>query len=171
MKFKYGLLFSFVTLLMVACAGIASNRPVSELTPSASLTPAPSSGSQSAQSLPVPEAIASGTFVKAEQPTQGTVRIVRKNGKPVLELDATFKTSEDGPDLFVILHRSANVLGETQPPAYALKEGDYAVLGPLAKFSGAQSYVIPDTIDPAAYKSAAIWCRKFNATFGVASLN
>ncbi|HYX14670.1 MAG TPA: DM13 domain-containing protein, partial [Nostoc sp.] len=42
---------------------------------------------------------------------------------------------------------------------------------PLKKYSGAQTYSIPQSINLADYKSAAIWCRKFNATFGAANLN
>jgi hypothetical protein len=68
------------------------------------------------------------------------------------------------------LHRSGNVLGTTQAPNYALKSGDYIVLSRLRKFSGAQRYAIPANINLANYRSAAIWCRKFNATFGVAPL-
>ncbi|EKQ66864.1 Electron transfer DM13 [Leptolyngbyaceae cyanobacterium JSC-12] len=113
----------------------------------------------------------SGSFVPGEHPTQGTARIISQNGKNFLELDQTFKTSEMGPDLVVILHRSSNVLASTKPPAYPLKTGDYVLLAPLQKFSGAQRYAIPANVNLANYQSAAIWCRKFNATFGAAKLN
>lgn len=76
-----------------------------------------------------------------------------------------------GPDLHVILHRSNDVLGSTKPPSYPLKEQVYVILGRLQKFSGAQRYPIADKINLTNYKSAAIWCRKFNATFGAAKLN
>nr|WP_198648332.1 DM13 domain-containing protein [Cyanothece sp. BG0011] len=33
---------------------------------------------------------------------------------------------------------------------------------------GMQRYVVPEGINIANYKSVAIWCRKFNATFGSA---
>lgn len=118
-----------------------------------------------------PTNVKSGTFVSGEHPTQGTVRLVTKNGKSSLELDRTFKTSDMGPDLVVILHKSDNVIGSTKPPAYPLKEGDYTILAPLKKFSGAQSYAIPEGVNLANYKSAVIWCRKFNATFGAAKLS
>lgn len=97
-------------------------------------------------------------------------RITNKNGKSVLNLEQSFKTSEMGPDLVVILHRSENVIGSTKPPSYPLKKGDYIVLAPLKKFSGAQTYTIPNNIKLANYKSVVIWCRKFNATFGAATL-
>jgi Electron transfer DM13 len=112
-----------------------------------------------------------GTFVSGEHTTQGTASITTKSGQSFIELDKSFKTSSSGPDLVVILHRSDNVIGSTKPPSYSLKKGDYVVLGRLQKFSGAQSYAIPKNINLADYKSAVIWCRKFNATFGAAKLN
>lgn len=112
----------------------------------------------------------SGTFVRGEQPTQGGAKIVTKNGRSFLQLDSGFKTSSQGPDLVVILHRSGNVLGTTQAPTYALKGGDLVVLSRLKKYSGAQTYAIPANINLTNYRSVAIWCRKFNATFGVAPL-
>jgi Electron transfer DM13 len=112
----------------------------------------------------------SGQFVRGEQATRGGASIVTKNGRSFLQLNSAFKTSSQGPDLVVVLHRSGNVLGTTQAPNYALKGGDYVVLSRLKKYSGAQSYAIPANINLANYRSAAIWCRKFNATFGVARL-
>jgi Electron transfer DM13 len=114
--------------------------------------------------------IKSGQFVRAEQATRGGASIITKNGRSFLQLDSSFKTSSQGPDLVVILHRSANILGTTQAPNYALKGGDYIVLSRLKKYSGAQTYAIPANINLANYRSAAIWCRKFNATFGIAKL-
>lgn len=119
----------------------------------------------------VSKVIQSGSFVSGEHTTQGTARITTKNGKSFLELDQSFKTSNLGPDLVVILHRSDNVIGSTKPPSYSLKKGDYVILGRLQKFSGTQTYAIPDNINLAEYKSAVIWCRKFNATFGAAKLS
>lgn len=109
-------------------------------------------------------AIASGSFVKAEQPTQGKVTLVSESGKRYLLLDQAFKTSDQGPDLEVILYRS------TKPPQSGLKKENYVSLGKLRQFSGAQRYEIPSTVKLADYKSVAIWCNKFNATFGYASL-
>lgn len=114
--------------------------------------------------------IASGTFVSGEHPTQGRVQIVHQNGKRILQLNEQFRTSTSGPDLVVALHRSANVIGETTPPAYPLKSGSYIVLAPLKKYRGTQSYTIPDNINLKNFRSAVIWCRQFNATFGAATL-
>ena len=94
----------------------------------------------------------------------------QKDKKRILELDSAFKTSTTGPDLVVVLHRLPDVIGSTKPPAYPINEGDYVILAPLQKYSGAQSYEIPKNINLEEFQSAAIWCRKFNATFGAARL-
>lgn len=112
----------------------------------------------------------SGTFVAGEHDTSGKARIYRENGKNYLELDEKFETSNLGPDLYVILHRSNNVLATTSPPAYSLKAADYVIISRLQKYSGSQRYLIPNNINLENYKSAVIWCRLFNATFGTAEL-
>ncbi len=123
------------------------------------------------QSNTAPEIIKSGTFVAGEHDTTGSIRIFSENGKTYLELDQAFTTSSSGPDLYVILHRSDNVLVSSQPPAYPLKEADYITVGRLQKYSGSQRYAIPQNIKLENYQSAVIWCRSFNATFGTAKLS
>ncbi len=165
MKLKHLLTLSIACLLTVSCT-----RQESVNQPQASpLTQSNPTSTESARTVNQ-EAVKSGTFVSGEHPTQGTARIVMKDGQPYLDLDKSFKTSDKGPDLVVILHRSDNVLGSTKPPSYPIQQSDYVILAPLQKFSGSQSYPIPDNINLADYKSAGIWCRKFNATFGVAAL-
>jgi Electron transfer DM13 len=106
---------------------------------------------------------AKGKFVKAEHPTQGMAKLVSSNGASFIEFDSAFKT-ETGPDLHVILYRT------TQPPIGGLKEADYVNLGKLQKISGTQRYMIPKSANLANYSSVAVWCQKFNATFGYAAL-
>ncbi|WP_413162353.1 DM13 domain-containing protein [Capilliphycus salinus ALCB114379] len=115
--------------------------------------------------------VSSGTFVSGEHETKGTARIINENGKRYLELGNDFSTFNMGPDLVVILHRSEDVIGSTEPPAYGLNEGDYVIIAPLQEFSGTQRYEIPDNINLEDYPSAGIWCRRFNATFGAARLS
>jgi Electron transfer DM13 len=171
--FRPILMSSFATLLMVGCAREAttqptSSSPVAESTIASSPTTA-APKAEMAQTAK-PKVISSGSFVNGEHPTQGRVQIVNQNGKRILQLDERFNTSTSGPDLVVVLHRSANVIGETTPPAYPLKEGSYTVLAPLKQYSGVQSYEIPDNINLDDFQSAVIWCRRFNATFGAATL-
>ena len=115
--------------------------------------------------------IKSGTFIAGEHDTTGGVRIFTIDGKTYLELDKGFTTSYLGPDLYVILHRSDDVLATTSPPAYPIKKGDYATIARLQKYRGSQRYLIPKNINLENYQSAVIWCRQFNATFGTAKLS
>lgn len=169
MKLKYWLSLGIIALL-IGCtdgkAGQTSGVAVQPSTPpSASAMSASPDATQTGQA-----GEKTGMFVSGEQPTQGTVRLVTRNGQSLIELGDDFTTSELGPDLVVILHRSDNVIGSTQPPSYPINAGDYVVLAPLQQFKGAQSYSIPATIDLTAYQSVGIWCRKFNAMFGAAVL-
>ncbi len=168
MKLNRWFMVSLITLI-VGCAGQATKNQALE--PSAAPTAIASPTTSIAQSMQSATTLKTGQFLSGEHTTQGTARIVVQNGKTFLTFDQTFRTSENGPDLVVILHRSANVLGTTKAPAYPLKEGDYVFLAPLQKFSGAQQYAIPAKINLAEYNSAVIWCRKFNATFGAAPLS
>ncbi|PZD75365.1 hypothetical protein C1752_00374 [Acaryochloris thomasi RCC1774] len=149
------------SLLMMACTSEqVSSVPAPETSPT----------EQPAADAPAAEEEKTGTFVSAEAPTAGTVKLVTQEGQTTIELGEEFKTSEQGPDLVVVLHKSADVVGETTPPTYPLKEGDYVYVADLEAFSGAQSYPVPQEIDASEYQSVTIWCRKFNATFGSAAL-
>ncbi len=111
----------------------------------------------------------SGPFVAAEHPTVGMARLVVEGNRHFVEFDKAFRT-DSGPDLQVLLHKAPNVLATTTPPSYPLREGDYVNLGALHKITGAQRYPVPANIRLERYPSVAIWCRRFNATFGSASL-
>ncbi|NDJ19202.1 DM13 domain-containing protein [Myxacorys almedinensis] len=177
MKLSDWLVSSLAVVAISGCGQTASNQ-ASEGPASSSVAPtlaqSSPSATVSAQSSPAAMAagapIASGIFASGEHPTQGTVNLITQDGKAFLELDPGFKTSEMGPDLVIALHRSANVLEPAKAPAYALKEGEYVVVAPLKAYRGAQRYEIPAGVNLADYKSAVIWCRKFNATFGSAKL-
>lgn len=112
-----------------------------------------------------------GNFISGEHTTTGVANIVQENGTYFIELDQTFKTSSSGPDLFVILHRSPDILKITKPPDYGIAEGDFVAIAPLKSFDGKQRYEIPKNIQPDNYKSVLIWCRQYNATFGFAPLS
>lgn len=108
-----------------------------------------------------------GTFVKAEAPTSGVAKIVTENGHRYLEISSAFSTTNQAPDLQVILDSA-----ETPPKKYAESEsGRYVNLGSLQKTSGAQRYPIPDSVDLAKYKSVNVWCRMANASIGYATLH
>lgn len=114
-------------------------------------------------------AMAVQMFVSGEHPTSGKVNILQEGGETFLEFQDDFKT-DSGPDLFVILHKSKDVIGTTKAPTHSIKEGDYVIIEPLQKTKGKQRYKIPSKINLKDYQSVAIWCRQFNATFGSATL-
>ena len=137
--------------------------------------PAESAAPKTVSSALPPDTTAStisrtGVFVSGEHETQGDVTLISQGDTQTLVFNETFSTSS-GPDLVVVLHRSANVLEETTPPAYPLVEGDYLVLAPLSAITGTQEYAISANVDTDDYQSVAIWCQEFNATFGAALLN
>lgn len=113
---------------------------------------------------------ASGSFRKAEAPVSGGFTISQKGGQTVLTLSGDFKTNDMAPDLWVAFSPSATPLAMSKPPAFALKPGSYTLLSKLKSSQGAQSYVIPASIDLKAQKSVLIWCQKFNATMAWAPL-
>ena len=106
-------------------------------------------------------AIAKGTFQGVDHPTQGTATIVEEDGKRYLEFDADFE-SDDGPDLFVLLHE------EAVPQSYDSEQ--FVNLGELQTTAGSQRYEIPEGVSVEDFRSAVIWCRQFNVTFGFAAL-
>ncbi len=152
MKFKYVAVLGIVALLSVGCTNVESQQ--SETQPQAE-TVAETPAAGSVQS--------SGAFIDAEHPTKGTASIITENGKKYIQFDDKFK-SDNGPDLFVILHKDDKL------PITGIKEADYTSIAPLKSTNGAQKYEIPENVDVANFKSVAIWCRKFNATFGYAVL-
>ncbi|MDJ0634446.1 MAG: DM13 domain-containing protein [Xenococcaceae cyanobacterium MO_188.B29] len=94
--------------------------------------------------------------------TNGKVKIVSENGQRYLEFDQGF-TTDNGPALKVVLHRSNSV-------GASIAEGDYIAIAPLNSFKGTQRYLIPNNLDLSDYSSVAIWCQQFNVTFGYAEL-
>ena len=143
-------------------AGVSANPSFNAVNPSANSTTGANAVVAQKQSV----AIMSGTFLASEKPTTGVARIVRQDGHRYLELDSAFSTSEQGPDLHVLLEPS-----QKPPQAYQSQQsGSYVNLGKLQKFKGTQRYPIPDAINLSNFKSVSIWCRMANATFGYAPL-
>lgn len=151
-----GITSAIVATLPISAYAIAAQMPAASTNP-------PAIASTLAQAQTV--ALFSGTFVAAEKPTTGTAQIVTEGGHRYLELDAAFSTSDQGPDLHVLLDPAQT------PAASYDNQGSTINLGSLREYSGTQRYPIPDSIDLANYKSVVIWCRMANATFGYAPLH
>lgn len=73
-----------------------------------------------------------------------------------MHLGEDFKTL-NGPDLYVYLATDKNAK-------------DFVDLGMIQRFSGMQSYEIPDELDFEKYNEVLIWCKAFGVLFGNAEL-
>jgi hypothetical protein len=175
MKLKLSMNMALSAAIAATVVGIGAQTAIAQANPSncsrmtvssanldRSANPA-RSASPALAANPVAATVAkSGQFVAAEHPTQGKAQIVVENGKRYLKLDQAFAT-DDGPDLFVLLHR------ESMPQSYS--DTSYVNLGRLQNIKGEQRYAIPDDVNLDEFQSAVIWCRQFSATFGYAPLN
>ena len=112
----------------------------------------------------------SGSFTDAERPTSGTAELVQSGDRHHVILSSDFSTFK-GPDLQIVLHRSNDLISQLEPPTFPLEAADYVVLGELQALSGQQTYAVPENINVGEYGSVAVWCEKFNATFGSANLS
>lgn len=141
---KHLIVIGFVGILTIGCTGQTVTQ-----TPTATTVASPD--------------VKPGNFQNGEHPTQGKVSVVQAAETNYLEFDQNFKTDQ-GPDLYVILYRSE------KPPISGIKEKDYVSIARLQKITGNQRYALPKNINLQEFKSVAIWCQKFNATFGYAVL-
>ena len=86
------------------------------------------------------------------------------DGKPVLRLK-DFKTS-NGPDVHVVL------VAANAGDAKSLKSDTERIeLGKLKGNEGDQNYEIPAGTDLTRFGAVLIYCERFNAVFGVATLD
>jgi len=110
--------------------------------------------------------VVSGTFgvVDAIHKGSGQATIYRlPDGTLVLRLEGFAVTN--GPDLFVYLsgHRAPRTSGEL----HAQGDREIAVLKGNV---GNQTYALPADLDPAAYRSVVIYCKRFTTVFSTATL-
>ena len=153
MKFKR---FASASLLSVALLGGVTAEVINPTFAQAS----PSFQAQLANKT----IISSSDFVTVDRghATTGSAKIISENGQRYLEFSEGFKTGS-GPDVQIILHRS-----EVVP--VNVNEQDYVILTSLQSFNGKQRYAIPADLNLNEFSSVAIWCRRFNITFGYAGL-
>lgn len=111
-----------------------------------------------------PTTLSTGAFVDAEHATRGTARIVElADGRRILRLEDL--DTSNGPDLHVWLSDKA-------PGGSWFKYDDdrYVALGDLKGNRGNQNYEIPEEVDLSRFRSAVIWCDRFNVAFGAAPI-
>lgn len=106
----------------------------------------------------------SGTFLGADafHEGAGTAVIFQQGDQRVLRFEDFSVTN--GPDLHVILSKSADPLGS------GIGE-DYIDLGQLKGNVGNQNYEIPADLDLSEYQSVVIYCMPFHVLFSVASFS
>ena len=99
----------------------------------------------------------SGTFADAGgHAAAGGVELVEEGGAYTVVLGPDF-SMDDAPDAYLAFG-SADAWAEGTD--FAMLEGA----------GGAQSYAVPDGIDPSAYDAVWLWCREFAVPLGVATL-
>lgn len=165
-------------LLLVAAAVLAlglgafepwrlfTSSEIDEAEPSVSgVVSTPTPGDPRAVPPPQPVELARGTFVDAEHDTRGRARVLElADGRRYLRLEGL--ATSDGPDLHVWL--SDDAAGGSW---FTYDDGEHLRLGGLKATHGNQNYRIPDGADLSRYRSAVIWCDRFNVAFGAANLD
>jgi hypothetical protein len=108
--------------------------------------------------------LASGGFRSLEHHSTGVARLLRvADGSLFLRFEDL--DTSNGPDLVVYL--SAR---EANGDLHGWDQGEFVDLGSLKGNVGDQNYLLPAGTDPARYRSAVIWCRRFKVGFAVAPL-
>jgi hypothetical protein len=110
--------------------------------------------------------IQTGVFHGQVHSTSGRASIyVGSGGKMTLRL-SNFKTS-NGPDVHVLLIAAKDAQDNDN---FLMNNVERVELGKLKGNEGDQNYDIPAGTDLAKYHTVAIYCERFNATFGAAPL-
>jgi hypothetical protein len=107
-----------------------------------------------------------GIFHGQVHSTSGRASIYKgEDGKMILRL-TNFKTS-NGPDVHVLLIAAKDAQDNDN---FLMNNVERVELGKLKGNEGDQNYDIPAGTDLAKYRTVAIYCERFNATFGAAPL-
>lgn len=110
--------------------------------------------------------VATGVLHGQVHSTSGRASIYKDSGgKLVLRLTG-FKTS-NGPDVHVLLIDAKDAEDNAN---FLTSKTERVELGKLKGNEGDQNYDIPAGTDLAKFRTVAIYCERFNATFGAAPL-
>ena len=143
---------------------------VARATPPAASTPKPTQVTASPTDAPAPPppaatpaagVLATGMFQDGDPGHDGAgIAEIQRLPDGSLNLLLKSFTVTNGPDLQIVLSRSAN----------GRYSGDDLVLQKLKANNGTQNYAIPAGTDLSLYRSVIIWCRPFNIVFAYATL-
>ena len=121
------------------------------------------SGGTGRSSGSAPVVVSRGVFRGLAHQGTGKALVVNlEDGRHVLRLEDL--KVENGPDLRVYLSTAQATAPE------ATFDDEFIDVGALKGNIGDQNYEIPQSENPARYRSAVIWCRRFSVGFAVASL-
>ena len=117
-------------------------------------------------SVAEPQPLFTGRFEGKAHPTSGRATIYKSpDGKLYLRL-TDFATS-NGPDVHIVLARNGDKSSEETIVKGNL---DDVELGPLKGNTGDQNYDLPTSADLNKYRAVVVYCERFHAVFGLASL-
>lgn len=134
--------------------------------PARSTTPAPTPA-PTPTPAPQPKVLLTGKLITHEHKTSGTVTVLAlPDGSRILRIE-NLDTS-DGPDLKVWLSDAQVTPGRAG--WHVFDDGKYRNLGSLKGNHGNQNYAIPHDVTLDSFRSVAIWCDRFNVSFGAATL-
>jgi hypothetical protein len=141
---------------------LPGTAPIS--THSSSTTP-PTVSARRPSTWPGPVTLLTGKLITHEHETSGTVAVLKlPDGSRVLRLENL--STSDGPDLKVWLSDATVAKGGW----HVFDDGRYRSLGSLKGNHGNQNYPIPTDLRLEDFRSVAIWCDRFNVSFGAAEL-
>ncbi|MFD9366641.1 DM13 domain-containing protein [Streptomyces sp. NPDC060020] len=137
---------------------------VNEAAPSVSAAPNPGA---SASPPAAPRTVAEGSLISHEHATTGTVKLLRlADGSHVLRVEDL--DTSNGPALRVWLTDAPVIEGVDGWRVF--DDGKHVSLGALKGNKGDQNYPVPADVNLADYTSLAIWCDRFDVSFGAATL-
>ncbi len=157
------------TVPRAATATPTSATPSTAPDSSAAATPSPVDEASIASTTPAPVVtypvlLSESTLIDVAHAGSGRVLLLElEDGSRVLRFEDL--DVDNGPDLIVIL--SDRALSGADDYA----DGEYLILGELKGNIGNQNYEVPFDVDLSEWATAAIWCRRFNTTFNVASIS
>ena len=114
-----------------------------------------------------PQPLYTGRLEGKAHPTSGRATIYQTSGGKQEYLRLTDFMTSNGPDVHVLLARSDD---PNLNQEIVKSQVDSVELGPLKGNQGDQNYDLPASVDLRKYNAIVIYCERFHAVFGVATL-
>ncbi len=112
-----------------------------------------------AQDAPPSKTEAGGVFVGVDgHGAEGHYRLEFAEGRWTIHLENDFG-SDRVPDAYVVLGHQPDTIDES-----------VLFVAKLKRNNGAQSYLLPEGVDPSSFHYVLIWCRRFSVGIGAAPI-